>query len=139
MRHYLLIYFCCRSLSIFSQNKNADTTRNFITESSAIKIAKRHGCYKASAFWKSFHWEHAGAYLDTAKGLWRVGTEKTGYRKRGRADQRPGGSGKMKDKPKKCKHTNGCTAIKAKEIYINARTGRIIKKEREKWIYSNYE
>jgi hypothetical protein len=90
--------------------------RQIIEKDKVIRIAKRH-----CAYWE-FEDHKPSVQLNENTSEWLVQSTKHSYTKKGN-----------------CKYTNGCTKVKIVKLVIDATTGKVKSKVKEKTIYPNYE
>lgn len=140
-----ILFLCFMLVPAFVFAGPADTaSAKSISEKKAIRIAKRHGAYPSRI---NFQYEPIVRF-DTSSGAWMIGKTRVKHKSRGQCQLE---KNKIKENGKtertssgrkkkcNCRHTNGCTFIKSKYIRIDARTGKVLKIEKEKDVFPNYE
>lgn len=138
MKPFLFLLFCFVTGTNFSQ----ESSNHFIFKKQAIKTAKRHGLYpiiklKNRLGWietEWIGWDSATARLDTAAKIWEIEVQKLTYRSWGKTTK----LGK-KDRCQRCRFINDCHVLRTRKVWINAITGKVLKKEKKKKVSGNYE
>ncbi|MEO6904106.1 MAG: hypothetical protein ABI315_13290 [Bacteroidia bacterium] len=127
MKHlFFLLFFVLTTSIAIAQN----TDKIIVTEQVAIKLATKKGYYQ-----KDSSWLEPAVVLDTIAQQWIITSTKLMHVKRGKCYLK---NTKAKDDCN-CKNTNGCTDRITKQIKINALTGCIIEKSKNKERFPNYE
>ena len=112
VRTILISFILCCSAAVYGQTESNAA----ISSDEAIAIATKHFIKPGKG------WDEPGAKLDAEYNYWLVFSQKSTHSDRG-----------------SCKRTNGCTIIEIRTIVIDAETGKIVRKERNKDKYPNYE
>lgn len=110
---YILFISLLSSGSLFSQNNSC---ANKLDSAAVIKIAK-----KRRAWWTSEN-SRTSVRFDDKTCTWTAKSSRSKHTNRG-----------------DCKHTNGCTLIRSVTLTMDASTGKIKSKTKEKKLYPNYE
>lgn len=127
MKHFLFLLFFILTTSIAIAQSLSKIT---VTEKVAIKLATKKGYYQQDS-----PWLEPVVVLDTTAQQWVITSTKLVHVKRGKCyliNTTP-------NKDCNCKNTNGCTDRITKQIRINALTGCIIGKSKNKERFPNYE
>lgn len=127
MKYFLfLLFFIFIQFISIAQN----TSKTIITEQAAIELATKRGYYQKDSFWLE-----PLVLLDTTAQQWVITSTRLAHVKRGKCYLKHTQSKKNCN----CKNTNGCTDRITKQIKINAITGFIIEKVKNKERFPNYE
>jgi cystathionine beta-lyase/cystathionine gamma-synthase len=103
--------------SNFCLAQNIDSTNAPVSMSMAIDIAKKKGCYIATN-----ETVLPAVTFDVFLKQWKIVSTSYSHSIKG-----------------ECKHTNGCTVVTKKSIWIDATKGKVKKKNKEVESFFNYE
>lgn len=115
------------TLSSFAQDNK------WISQDSASIIANNYRHFHSEPT-KQQAWTTHKPQLDSLNSIWIITTSKVKYRNYGRTTKNY-----QSDLRRTCKQVNGCNVRKTKTISIDATTGRVVTRTKEKRVYGNYE
>jgi hypothetical protein len=101
-------------LIVFSQTRVCE---NRLDTTQVITLAKRHNSY-----WNKDWHAQPGIKFDEQNCTWIVVSTKSRHTNRGQ-----------------CKHTNGCRLVKTVTLVINARSKKVLSRDKKKKLHPNYE